>query len=170
MSRLVSFRGLIQNFRRTSPPLSYGSLPPPRLDKQAPPWKKIAVFVREYHVEWFPKNGCSEKNMNCKLKLHSKRFYWQILGAVTGLKFVQMLALDYPYATVLASAIFPRKINFFSGIERREAQQFIFFSEQLFYRNIIRHTLWFSYKHCIFSRGFLLVKMASKTVTISIRS
>ena len=113
--------------------------PPPRLDKQAPPWKKISVFVREYHVEWFPKNGCSEKNMNCKLKLHSKRFYWQILGAVTGLKFVQMLALDYPYATVLASAIFPRKINFFSGIERREAQQFIFFSEQLFYRNIIRH-------------------------------
>ena len=32
MSRLVSFRGLIQNFRRASPPLSYGSLPP-GLDK-----------------------------------------------------------------------------------------------------------------------------------------
>ena len=27
--RLVSFRGLIQNFRRASPPLSYGSPPPP---------------------------------------------------------------------------------------------------------------------------------------------
>ena len=28
-SRLVSFRGLIQNFRRPSPPLSHGSSPPP---------------------------------------------------------------------------------------------------------------------------------------------
>ena len=32
--------------------------------------------------------------MNCKLKLHSKGFYQQILGAVTVLKFLQKLALD----------------------------------------------------------------------------
>ena len=31
--------------------------------------------------------------MNCKLKLHSKGFYQQILGAVTVLKFLQKLAL-----------------------------------------------------------------------------
>ena len=35
--------------------------------------------------------------MNCKLKLHSKGFYQQILGAVTVLKFLQRLALDFPY-------------------------------------------------------------------------
>ena len=34
--------------------------------------------------------------MNCKLKLHSKGFYQQILGAVTVLKFLQTLALDFP--------------------------------------------------------------------------
>ena len=40
-----------------------------------------------------------KKNMNCKLnyKLHSKGFYWQIFGAVTLLKFLQTLALDFPY-------------------------------------------------------------------------
>ena len=35
--------------------------------------------------------------MNCELKLHSKGFYQQILGAVTVLKFLQKLALDFPY-------------------------------------------------------------------------
>ena len=35
--------------------------------------------------------------MNCKLKLHSKGFYQQILGAVTVLKFHQKLALDFPH-------------------------------------------------------------------------
>ena len=35
--------------------------------------------------------------MNCKLKLHSKGFYQQILGAVAVLKFLQKLALDFPY-------------------------------------------------------------------------
>ena len=34
--------------------------------------------------------------MNCKLKLHSKGFYYQILGAVTVLRFLQTLALDGP--------------------------------------------------------------------------
>ena len=45
--------------------------------------------------------------MNCKLKLHSKRFYQQILGAVTVLKFLQKLALDFPY--IYLCAIFPGK-------------------------------------------------------------
>ena len=35
--------------------------------------------------------------MNCKLKLHSKGFYQHILGAVTVLKFLQKLAIDFPY-------------------------------------------------------------------------
>ena len=35
--------------------------------------------------------------MNCKLKLRSKGFYQQILGALTVLKFLQKLALDFPY-------------------------------------------------------------------------
>ena len=35
--------------------------------------------------------------MNCKLKLHSKGFYYKILEAVTVLKFLQTLALDFPY-------------------------------------------------------------------------
>ena len=37
--------------------------------------------------------------MNCKLdyKLHSKGFYCQIFGAVALLKFLQTLALDFPY-------------------------------------------------------------------------
>ena len=35
--------------------------------------------------------------MNFKLKLHSKGFYQQILGAVSVLKFLQKLALDFPY-------------------------------------------------------------------------
>ena len=37
------------------------------------------------------------KNMNCKLKLHSRGFYQHILGAVTVLEFLQKLALDFPY-------------------------------------------------------------------------
>ena len=45
----------------------------------------------------FRKTAVLEKNMNCKLKLHSKGFYQQILGAVTVLKFLQELALDFPY-------------------------------------------------------------------------
>ena len=36
-------------------------------------------------------------NMNCKLKLHSKGFYQQILGVITVLKFLQKLALDFPF-------------------------------------------------------------------------
>ena len=37
------------------------------------------------------------ENTNFKLKLHSKGFYQQIFGAVTALKFLQKLALDFPY-------------------------------------------------------------------------
>ena len=77
--------------------------------------------------------------MNCKLKLHSKGFYQQILGAVTVLKFLQKLALDFPYIC----------LQFFPGN---------------FYRQMYRKL---KYKHCNFSRVCLLVKMASKTVTRS---
>ena len=44
----------------------------------------------------FRKTAVLEKT-NCKLKLHSKGFYQQILGAVTVLKFLVKLALDFPY-------------------------------------------------------------------------
>ena len=45
-------------------------------------------------------------DMNCKLKLHSKKFYYQTLGAVTVLKFLKTVALDFPYQL---SAIFSSK-------------------------------------------------------------
>ena len=46
--------------------------------------------------------------MNCKLKLHRKGFYYQILGAITVLKFLQMLALDFPY---ICLQFFPGKFH-----------------------------------------------------------
>ena len=52
--------------------------------------------------------------MNCKLKLHSKGFYQQILGAVTVLKFLQKLALDFPYIFL---QFFPG--NFFRQMYRK---------------------------------------------------
>ena len=45
----------------------------------------------------FRKTAVLKQNMNCELKLHSEGFYQQILGAVTVLKFLQPLALDFPY-------------------------------------------------------------------------
>ena len=45
----------------------------------------------------FHKKAVLKKSMNCKLKLHSKGFYQQIFGAVTVLKFLQTLALDFSY-------------------------------------------------------------------------
>ena len=45
--------------------------------------------------------------MNWKRKLRRKRFYYQILGAVTVLKFLQTLALDFLY---ICLQIFPEKI------------------------------------------------------------
>ena len=54
----------------------------------------------------FRKTAVLEKNMNFKLKLHSKGFYQQILGAVTVLKFLQKLALNFPY---ICLQFFPRK-------------------------------------------------------------
>ena len=52
--------------------------------------------------------------MNCKLKLHSKGFYQQILGAVTVLKFLQKLALDFPY---ICPQFFPG--NFYRQMHRK---------------------------------------------------
>ena len=46
-----------------------------------------------------------KKKKNCKLKLHSKGFYQQILAAVAVLKFLQTLALDFPY---ICLQFFPR--------------------------------------------------------------
>ena len=46
----------------------------------------------------FRKTVFLKKNMNYKLKLHNKGFlYRQILGAVTVLKFLQTLVLDFSY-------------------------------------------------------------------------
>ena len=46
--------------------------------------------------------------MNFKLKLHSKGFYKQVLGAVTALKFLQKLALNFPYISL---QFFPGNFN-----------------------------------------------------------
>ena len=45
----------------------------------------------------FRKTAVLKKISFVNLKLHSKGFYYQILGAVTVLKFLQKLALDFPY-------------------------------------------------------------------------
>ena len=37
------------------------------------------------------------------LKLHSKGFYQQILGVITVLKFLQKLALDFPYNFIVCN-------------------------------------------------------------------
>ena len=52
--------------------------------------------------------------MNCKLKLHSKGFYQQILGAATVLKFLQKLSLDFPH---ICLQFFPG--NFYRQIYRK---------------------------------------------------
>ena len=52
--------------------------------------------------------------MNFKLKLHSKGLYSEILGAVTVLKFLQKLALDFPY---ICLQFFPN--NFYRQMYRK---------------------------------------------------
>ena len=127
--------------------------------------------------------------MNFKLKLRSKGFYLQIFEAVTVLKFLQKLALDCPYIClqffpgnfyrqmyrkylkkVLGLLMHVTPSNFVSRILKSEA---LIYNSQFFqssrFTEIIRHLNRFSYKHCNFSRVCLLVKMASKTVTRSIR-
>ena len=47
--------------------------------------------------------------MDCKLKLHSKGFYQQILWAVIVLKFLQKLALDFP---CICLQFFPGNFSF----------------------------------------------------------
>ena len=54
--------------------------------------------------------------MNCKLKVLSKGFYEQILGAIPELKFLQMLALDFLY---ICLQFFPGN---FSGQEEKFLQ------------------------------------------------
>ena len=104
----------------------------------------------------FRKTAVLEKNMNCKLKLHSKGFYWQIFGAVTVLQFLQKLALDFPYICLqffpgnfyrqiyrkflkkvlgLLAHVMPS--NFFSRILKSEALVYnsYFFGNQPFYGN-----------------------------------
>ena len=135
----------------------------------------------------FHKTAVLKKKMNCKLKLHSKGFYKQILGEVTLLKFPQTLALDF---AMYLSAIFPAKFqsagseiftdkfkenyqkwfqrmqlhvtpaNFFSRFVSSEALVYNF----LFFLRTVVLGIRFSYKHFNFSCGWLLVKMASKTV------
>ena len=52
--------------------------------------------------------------MNCKLKLHSKRFCKQNLGTVTELKFLLKLALDFSY---ICLQFFPG--NFYRQVYRK---------------------------------------------------
>ena len=62
----------------------------------------------------FRKTAVLEKNMNRKLKLHSKGFYQQILATVTMLKLLHKLALDFPY---ICLHFFP--VNFYRQMYRK---------------------------------------------------
>ena len=59
--------------------------------------EKLQCLYENLVSNSFRETAVLEKNMNCKLKLHSKGFYWQIFGALTVLQFLQKLALDFPY-------------------------------------------------------------------------
>ena len=61
------------------------------------PREKLQCLYENLMSNNFRKTAILKKNMNCKLKLHSKGFYYQILGAVTVLKFLQTLASDFPH-------------------------------------------------------------------------
>ena len=56
--------------------------------------------------------------MNCTLKLHGKGFYQQILVAVTVVKFLQMLDLDFPY---ICLQFFPG--DFYRQMSRKISKQ-----------------------------------------------
>ena len=75
--------------------------------------------------------------MNCKLKLHSKGFYQQILGAVTVLKFLQKLALDFPY---ICLQFFPG--NFYRQMYRKISKQVLgllaYVTPQNFFSRILK--------------------------------
>ena len=107
--------------------------------------------------------------MNCKLKLHSKGFYQQILGAVTVLKFLQKLALDFPYIClqffpgnfyrqmyrkflkkVLGLLAHVTPSNFFSRILKSEVLVYsLYFFQNSRFTEIIRHLT-----NAVISHGF----------------
>ena len=113
--------------------------------------------------------------MNCKLKLHSKGFYQQILGAVTVLKFLVKLALDFPYVCLQffpghfyrqmyrnflkkrsrsSSACKALKFFFFFSRILKEwsfSLQFIYFLKQPFYGN---YSTLDSHTNTVISHGF----------------
>ena len=61
MPRLISFGGLIQNFRRASPPLSYGSPPG---SKRAGDWYDLRL-----HLLWGSLEGGEKKHKPCSLPI-----------------------------------------------------------------------------------------------------
>ena len=75
--------------------------------------------------------------MNCKLKLHSKGFYQQILGAVTVVKFLQKLDLDFPY---ICLQFFPG--NFYRQMYRKISKQVLgllaYVTPQNFFSRILK--------------------------------
>ena len=62
--------------------------------------EKLQCLYKNPMSNNFRKTTVLNKNMNFKLKLHSKGFYKQVLGAVTALKFLQKLALNFPYISL----------------------------------------------------------------------
>ena len=56
--RSVSFRGLIQNFRRASSPLSNAESPPPGLSKRGSTWVNCNWRVQTTHVQPWAALGC----------------------------------------------------------------------------------------------------------------
>ena len=125
--------------------------------------------------------------MNCKLKLQSKGLYVKKFWCVPVIKFLKRLALGFPKICLIFPGTFlqtnilkilisgcksssaSNTLNFFSRILRSEG--LVYYS--YFFRTAVLRKLVdirFSYKRCNFSRGCLLVKMASKAVTRSITS
>ena len=63
-----------------------------------PTHEKLQCLYGNLMSNNFRKTAVMKKSvMNCKLKLHSKGFYYKIWGAITLLKFLQTLVLDFTY-------------------------------------------------------------------------
>ena len=123
--------------------------------------------------------------MICKLKLHSKGFYWKNLRALHALKdleprfkfpihlFVGKSWENYRQTYGKSKASLSRNLS--TGTPAKHFRTILWFVALVYNWYFFQNSrLWklfnirFSYKHCNFSHVCLLVKMASKTVTRSI--
>ena len=124
------------------------------------------------------------KNMNCNLKLHSQRLYRQTLRALYAAVCARTTYFFFVYKNFSSFRLqFPGKncrqrygksnTSVWRKLSKVTAPKILCcrFSLQLifFFRTAVLRKLFFSYQHCNFSGGCLLVKMAFKTVTRSVK-